>query len=114
MTDQELSDLFAVGTAPDPDPVFTRSVTARIGRARRLGRLAPLALPATAALAASAGLFAAARLARPALAPLVEASPQLMGVPAPLVLVAAAAGLVLAGRRVLARSRSADDALPSF
>lgn len=115
LSGQELSDLFAQGTAPDADPAFERSVTARIGRARRIGRLAALALPATAVLVFSAAAFATATVVRPVLAPLVEGAPQFMGVPAPLVLAALAAVLALGAlRHVLFRPRLAGDAFPSF
>ena len=98
----DLSELFAEGTAPEPDPAFALSVAAQIGRERLRGRLLALALPTLVVLALAGGALAAARLIEPVLVQLVAGSPQFMGVPVPLVLGALAAGLALgAGRYVL-------------
>lgn len=108
MTDQQLSDLFAEGTAPERDPAFTLEVIAGIGRARLRMRLQALALRMTAMLLLAVVMFMASRLIEPMLAPLVEELPQLpqlpllprfMGVPVPGVLLGAiVAGLALRGR----------------
>jgi hypothetical protein len=100
----ELSDLFAEGTAPEEDPAFALRVAADIRRARLGVRLGALALPAALVLALSAAAFLAAGVLRPVLAELTEGTPQVMGVPAPVVMAALAAGLALAARRyVLSR-----------
>ena len=98
MTDEQLSDLFAEGTAPERDPAFTLAVTAEIGRARvRIGLLA-LALRVAAVLMLAVVLFVASRLIEPALAQLVEGLPRFMGVPVPVVLLGViCAGLALRG-----------------
>jgi hypothetical protein len=104
MTDPQLSSLFADGTAPDHDPAFTAQVAAEIGRARLRTRLLALALQAAMVLTLAGALFVAGRLIEPALvqlAPLVEQSPQFMGVPVPLVLGALLVGLALLARRRL-------------
>src|SRR4051812_26175232 len=103
MTDDErLSDLFAQGTAPESDPVFTLSVTAEIGRARRRGRLAAFAVRAGVVSALAGAAFVAAGLSRALLAQLVDEAPQVMGAPAPMVLGVTIVGLaLLAWRQVL-------------
>jgi hypothetical protein len=101
MTD-ELSDLFAEGTAPESDPAFAARVTARIGRERLRTRLGAIALRVLAVLMLAGVAYAAAGMVRPMLGPLLEGSSQFMGVPVPLVLGVALAGLALsAGRYVL-------------
>ena len=99
MTDQQLSDLFIEGTAPDHDPAFALSVAAGIGRARLGCRLLALALPASAVLALSGAAFVAAGVIKPMLVQLLDGSSQFMGVPVPVVLGALAAGLALSARR---------------
>jgi hypothetical protein len=104
MSDQQLSDLFAEGTAPESDPGFTGRVEAEIGRVRLRSRLLAVALPACGVLMLSGVLYEAAAVIRPVLAPLVGEAPQFMGVPFPIVLGALAAGLALSARRyVLSR-----------
>jgi len=93
MTDKQISDLFAEGTAPERDPAFTLEVTAGIGRSRLRMRLLALALRVAAVLMLAAVVFVASRLIEPSLAPLVEGLPRFMGVPVPLVVL----GLVVAG-----------------
>jgi len=98
MTDTQLSDLFAEGTAPETDPDFTLRVTARIGRARLGGRLRVLALRAAGVLMLSGVTFVAAGVIKPMLVQLVDGAPQFMGVPAPVVL-----GVLIAGLALLVR-----------
>jgi hypothetical protein len=93
MTDEQLSDLFAEGTAPERDPDFTLAVTAGIGRARLRVRLLVLALRVAVMLMLAVVLFVASRLIEPALAQLVDGLPRFMGVPVPIVLL----GLIVAG-----------------
>ena len=106
MTD-ELSDLFAEGTAPESDPAFAARVAAGIGRERLRSRLVSLALPASAVLMLSTLAYVAAAMARPMLEPLLESSSQFMGVPVPMVLGVLTAGLALsAGRYALSGDRA--------
>jgi hypothetical protein len=95
MTDKQLSDLFAEGTAPERDPAFALRVAAGIGRTRLRMRFFALALRATVMLMLSVAVFVAIRLSTPVLAPLVDRVPQFMGVPVPLVLGVLVAALVL-------------------
>lgn len=92
MTDKQLSDLFAAGTAPERDPAFLLEVNAGISRARLRTRLYTLARRTRLMLLLALVLFSASRLLAPVLAQLAGL-PQFMGVPLPLVLL----GLVLAG-----------------
>jgi hypothetical protein len=101
MSDEQLSDLFAEGTAPDADPGFARRVEAEIGRARLRSRVLALALPATGVLMFSGALYVATGVIRPALAPLFEGSAQFMGVPVPVVLSVLTAGLTVSARRYI-------------
>jgi|SRR6185312_16472128 len=104
MTDNQLSDLFARGTAPDDDSAFVASAAADIGRARLRGRPLALARPATGVLALSGAVHVAAGVIRPVLAPRVDGAPEFMGVPMPVALDALAAGPALSARRyVLSR-----------
>jgi hypothetical protein len=104
MTDEQMSELFAEGTAPERDPEFALRVADGIGRARLRIRLIALALHASVVLMLSAATFVAAGLIKPVLVQLVDGSSQFMGVPVPVVLCALAAGLVLSARRyVLSR-----------
>ena len=104
MTDDQLSDLFAEGTAPESDPAFARRVAAGIGQARLGARFVALALRTSVVLMLAGVAFAAAAVIKPVLAQLADGSPQFMGVPAPLVLGALAAGLAATARRyVLSR-----------
>jgi hypothetical protein len=104
MSDKQISDLFAEGTAPERDPAFELKVASTIGRARFRSRLLALVLPATGVLVASGALYGTASLIQPVLGQLLDESLQFMGVPAPVVLGVLAAGLVLSARRyVLSR-----------
>ena len=87
MTDKQLSELFAEGTAPERDPAFALWVAAGIGRTRLRMRFLALALRAAVMLMLSVAIFVASRLIEPVLAQLVEGAPQFMGVPVPLVVV---------------------------
>jgi hypothetical protein len=95
MTDKQLSNLFAEGTAPEREPAFELWVAAGIGRRRLRMRFLALALRATVMLMLSVALFVAIRLVEPVLAQLVEGIPRFMGVPVPLVLGVLVAALVL-------------------
>lgn len=101
MTDKQLSDLFAQGTAPERDPGFELWVAAGIGRARLRIQLLELALRATVVLMLSGVLFVVGRLIKPVLVQLVEGSSQFMGVPVPVILGVLVAGLALRARRHL-------------
>ena len=95
MTDDQLSDLFDEGTAPEHDPDFALRVAAAINRERVGARLGWLALRATVVLMLSGATFMAAGLIKPVLVQLVDEAPQFMGVPVPVVLGVLAAGLAL-------------------
>lgn len=102
---EQLTGLFAEGTAPERDAAFTRRVNDRIDRAR-LGRcLSALAIRALVILTLAAAVFVTIRTLEPMLAPIlepvVESSPHFMGVPLPLVLAAAALSLGLYAMRLL-------------
>src|SRR5262245_1689226 len=101
MTDQQLSELFAEGTAPERDPAFALQVAAGIGRARLRTRLLALGLRATVLLMVSVPIFVASRLIAPVLAQLVEGWPRFMGVPVPVVLGVLVAALALRPRLYL-------------
>jgi hypothetical protein len=94
MTDEQISGLFAEGTAPESDPVFAVEVAAGISRARLGDRLRALGLRAVVVLVLSSAIYMAAGVIRPVLAQLVQGAPQFMGVPAPVVLGVLAAALV--------------------
>jgi hypothetical protein len=99
MTDQQLSELFAEGTAPERDPAFALRVAAEIGRSRLRRRFLALAMRAAVMLMLSVVLFATSRLIAPVLAQLLEGVPQIMGVPVPIVVLGIlVAGLVLRNR----------------
>ena len=85
VTDQQLSDLFAEGTAPERDHAFALQVAAAVGRTRLRRRLLALGLRVTVPLILSVPIFVASRLIAPVLAHLVEGVPQFMGVPVPIV-----------------------------
>jgi hypothetical protein len=101
MRDQQLSDLFAEGTAPEHDPAFTLLVASEIGRARLRRRLLALALRVIVLLILSAPVYLASRQIAPVLAQLVEGWPQFMGVPVPVVLGALVVTVVLRTRLYL-------------
>lgn len=99
LTDKQLSELFAEGTAPERDPAFALWVAAEIGHTRLLMRFLALAPRVAAILMLSVAIFVASRLIEPVLAPLVEGAPQFMGVPVPMVVLGVlVAGLVLRAR----------------
>ena len=95
MTDNQMSALFAEGTAPESDPDFALRVAAELNRARFGARLGALALRATVVLMLSGVTFVAARAVKPVLVQLVDGAPQFMGVPVPMVLGVLVAGLAL-------------------
>jgi hypothetical protein len=99
MTDQQLSDLFAEGTAPESDAAFAHRVEARIGRERLAVRLGAVTFRAFVVLMLAGAAFVAAGVARPLLEQLLGGWSQFMGVPAPLVLAVLAAGMALGARR---------------
>jgi hypothetical protein len=95
MTDAQLDQFFAEGTAPERDAMFARRVNARIASERRGRNLVAVWLRALAILAVAAMLFATIRLAEPVLLQIAETSPHFMGVPVPLILIVLAAGLAV-------------------
>src|SRR5688572_24058847 len=99
MTNEPLSDLFVEGTTRETDCAFTLQVAAEIGRARNRIRLLALAWRVIPGLVLFVAAFVASRLIEPVLAPLVEAMPQFMGVPVPMV----ALGIVVSGLALRAR-----------
>lgn len=106
MSDQQLVDLFAEGSAPEHDSAFALRVEAGIGRARFRARLLELALRAVVMLLLAGTVFLAVRAIKAVLGQLVEGSSEFMGVPVPVVLVAVVAGLALRGRRYLGTAAS--------
>jgi hypothetical protein len=99
VTDQQLSDLFTEGTAPERDPAFGLQVAAALGRARLRRRLLALGLRVIVQLMLAVPVFVASRLIAPVLAHLVEGVPQFMGVPVPIVVLGVlVAGVVLRAR----------------
>jgi hypothetical protein len=101
MTDKQLDELFASGTAPERDAAFAQRVDDRIASERRGFRLAALAVRALVILVLAATLFAIVRLLEPTLQQIVGASPQFMGVPLPLILVVLAIGLAARALQVV-------------
>ena|SRR6186713_2530456 len=101
MTDEQLSDLFTEGTAPERDAAFALLVESSIGRARRRGRLLGLGLRVTVLLLLAIPVFVASRMLAPALAQLVEGWPRFMDVPVPVVLGVLVVALALRTRLYL-------------
>lgn len=99
ITDEQLSGLFAEGTSPERDSAFASRVGAEIGRARLGRRLLALALRALAITTLASMIFMTARAIGPMLGAVAETSPQVMGVPLPLVLGALAVGVLARARR---------------
>jgi hypothetical protein len=99
LTDKQLSDLFADGTAPERDPAFARQVAEEIGRTRRRMRVLALSVRAAAMFMLLGAVFVASRLLAPVLTQLVEGTPEFMGVPLPTVVL----GVVLAMLTLRAR-----------
>jgi hypothetical protein len=95
MTDEQLTELFAHGTAPERDTVFAQRVDARIASERRGLRLVALAVRALAILMLAATLFAIVRVLEPMLQQIAEISPHFMGVPVPLILLVLAVCLAV-------------------
>jgi hypothetical protein len=105
LTDDQLSELFAEGTAPERDPAFALWVAAGIGRTGLRMRVLALALRAAVMLMLAVALLVASRLIEPVLARLVEGVPQFMGVPVPIAMLGVfVAGLVLLRSRLRAAS----------
>jgi hypothetical protein len=100
LTDKQLSELFAEGTAPERDPAFAHWVAAGIGRTGFHMRVLALALRVAVMLMLAVVLLVASRLIERVLARLVEGVPQFMGVPVPMAML----GVLVAGV-VLLRSR---------
>jgi hypothetical protein len=101
MTDTQLSELFAEGSAPERDPAFALRVAAEIGRTRLRMRLLALALRAAVMLIPFVAVFVASRLIEPVLAQLLQRVPQFMGVPVPIVVLGVlVVGVVLLRARV--------------
>ena len=65
MTDDQLAELFADGTAPERDAAFARRVDARIEHARRGLRLVAFAVRALVILTLAAALFVTVRTLEP-------------------------------------------------
>jgi hypothetical protein len=99
MADDQLTGLFADGTAPERDAAFAQRVDARIASERRGARLLALAIRTLVILTLAAAMFVTVRLLEPTLQQIAENSPQFMGVPVPLVLGALAVGLAVGVRR---------------
>ena len=95
MTDEQLTELFADGTAPERDAVFAQRVDARIASERRGFRLAALAVRALVILMFAAVLFVTILELEPVLQAIAQSSPHFMGVPLPLILVVLAIGLAV-------------------
>jgi hypothetical protein len=96
---EQLTGLFADGTAPERDAAFARRVDARIASERRGFRLAALAVRALVTLMLASALFVTVRELGPTLQQIVSASPQFMGVPLPLILIVLAIGLAVRALR---------------
>jgi hypothetical protein len=99
MTDEHLTSLFAEGTAPERDTAFASRIDARIASARRGLRLLAFAIRTLVILTLAAAMFVTVRALEPALGQIAESSPQFMGVPVPLILVALAVGLAVRALR---------------
>ena len=83
MTDEQLADLFAEGSAPARDDLFVRRVGAEIGRARRRAWFL-VAMRALVFVSLGGAVFVSIRMLGPIFAPLAEGLPQLAGVPLPM------------------------------
>jgi hypothetical protein len=103
MADDQLAELFADGTAPERDAAFARRVDARISLARLRQHLLVHAMRALVVLTLAGAAFVALRTLEPMIEPtldlMAEISPQIMGVPAPLILTALVVGLAVRLRR---------------
>ena len=95
MTDEQRTELFADGTAPERDAVFAQRVDAQIASERRGFRLAALVVRSLVILMFAAVLFVTIRELEPVLQPIAQSSPHFMGVPLPLILVVLAIGLAV-------------------
>ena len=101
MSDQQLADLFAEGTAPERDAAFALRVEAGISEARLRIRLLELALRGIVVLVLAGVVFVAGRAIGPVLGQLIDGWPRFMGVPVPVVVGVAVVGLALRARRHL-------------
>ena len=99
MADDQLAELFASGTAPERDAVFAQRVDARIASERRGARFLAFAIRALVIVTLAAAMFVTIRALEPTLQQIAESSPQFMGVPVPLILVALAVGLAVRAMR---------------
>lgn len=107
MTDKQLAELFAEGSAPERDRAFAQRVVVDIGRVRRRAHWLALAYRMTAVLVFGGTLFGVGRLVDAALMQLGAwvpqlteiAVPQFMGVPVPLAVFGLVVGLILRGQR---------------
>jgi len=99
MADDQLTELFADGTAPERDTAFAQRVDARIASARRDLRLLAFAIRTLVILTLAAAMLVTVRLLEPTLQQIAENSPQFMGVPVPLILVALAVGFAVRAMR---------------
>lgn len=99
MTDDQLSNLFAEGTAPERDAVFAGRVDAQIARAPKPSPLLLHTLRAALVLAIAGAVFVTLRAVGPIFEPAPGhvdlALPHVMGVPLPLVLGALVFGAAL-------------------
>jgi hypothetical protein len=94
MADEQLTGLFAEGTAPERDAAFAQRVDARIVSVRRGARALALSVRVLVMLTLGAIAFATVRLAEPTLRQIAEISPEFMGVPVPLMLTVFGLGLL--------------------
>jgi hypothetical protein len=95
MADDQIAELFSAGTASERDAVFAGSVDARIARARRASRLLALALRVAVIVMLAVAVFVTIHVLEPTFQQIAEISPEFMGVPVPLVLVAITTGVAI-------------------
>jgi hypothetical protein len=88
MNEEQLSDLFATGTAPEIDQAFVLQVAMLTARAQRRVRLLALVRRVVSALTWAMGIFVASRMLEAVFVPLFEGVPEFMGVPVPMVVLA--------------------------
>jgi hypothetical protein len=98
MTDDHLTKLFAEGTAPARDATFVRRIDAQIAAARRALRVQAFTIRAVLLATLAATMFVMVRALEWALDQISASTPQIMGVPLPLVLAALIVGLVVRSR----------------
>lgn len=102
MTDDQIAALFAQGSTPERDRAFAERVAKNVARLGWLERLMTAAR-AAALFAVAVALFFGLRALEPIAAPVLAWTPELMGVPAPLVLAAIAVAVTIQARRIFAR-----------